>query len=320
MKTLLFAAGFTAALTQAAFAADYPSRPLTWIVPFAAGGVTDIMSRKLAERLGAELGQPVIVENKPGAGGLVGTKEGQMAPADGYTLTYATSGPVGIQPALNPEKLKYDPLGDFAYIHGVTISPQLLVASASAPFNTIGELVTYAQANPGKLNFGSPGLGTAQHLGGELFKRAAKIEMEHIPYTAGSTQMVDLAAGVIDISFDYLTPVAPYVQDGRMKIIASTATERSPSLADVPTVVEAGYPDAVNLGWTFVAVPKDTPVEIRTRLEEAMAKILAEPDVRTMIEGEGRGALMLKGNDAGQAFVASEIAKFKAAAEGIDLK
>lgn len=319
MKTLALAAAFSAALAGAA-AAEFPERAITWVVPFGAGGVTDITSRRLAERLGAVLGQPVIVENKPGAGGIVGSKEVQMAKPDGYTVLFASSGPFGIQAALDPGKLKYDPLADFAYIHGVTLSPQIITANSNAPFNTIAELVAYAKENPGKLNYGSPGVGTAQHLGGELFERAAGIEMEHIPYTSGSTQMVDLASGIIDLSFEYHAIVTPYIADGKMKALGATSPERTTANPDLETVVEAGFPTAVNLGWTYLVVPKDVPADVQQKLTEAMAEVMKDPEIVKLIEADGRSVLDIQGDEAGRAFATDQIAKFKTAADGIALK
>ena len=317
-KTFLALVASLAATTSAL--AEFPDRAITWIVPFGAGGVTDITSRKLAEKLQAELGQPVIVENKPGAGGQVGTIEVRNAAADGHTVLFASSGPFAIQAALAPEKMKYDPVGDFAFVHGVTQSPQLIVARHDAPFDTIAELVAYAKANPGELNYGSPGVGTAQHLGGELFERAAGIDLEHVPYTSGSTQMVDLAAGVIDLSFEYHPVVTPYVDDGKMKVVGVTSAQRSGVRPEVETVLEAGYPDAVNLGWTMLVVAKDVPQDIRRKLEDGMEKVLTDPAIVAMIEADGRAVLPLKGDEAGRAFVTGEIDKYRLATQGITLE
>lgn len=315
MKAPLLALGLVLAATSVA-RADYPERPITWIVPFAAGGITDISSRKLAEVLAEDLGQPVIVTNKPGAGGLVGTKEAQGAAPDGYTVLYGSSGPFGIIPALQPEKLSYDPLKDFDFIRGVTASPQMIVTHANAPFNSIAELVAWGKENPGKLNFGSPGNGTAQHLAGELFQAAAGIEMMHIPYKAGPSQMVDLAAGVLDLSFEYSSVVKPYVEEGKMKIIGQTGRERIATFADVPTVVEAGYPEATNMGWTFLGAPAGLPQEVRARLETAMSVVMADPRIVEMAQSAGQIILPQVGAE-GTAFIEAEIAKFRAAGGAI---
>lgn len=312
MKAPLLALGLVMAAAGLA-KAEYPDRPVTWIVPFSAGGVTDISSRKLAEVLTEQLGQPVIVTNKPGAGGLVGTKEAQGAAPDGYTVLYGSSGPFGIIPALSPEKLTYDPLKDFEVIRGVSASPQMIVTHVDAPFSTIAELVDYARANPGKLNFGSPGIGTAQHLAGELFNKATGADMTHVPYKAGTSQMVDLASGVLDLSFEYSPIVKPYVEEGKMKILGTTGRERIATYPDAQTVVEAGYPDAVNMGWTFLGVPAGTPAEIRAKLETAMNAVMADQRIVDMIRTGGQIVVPAVGETEGKAFIQAEIAKFKAA-------
>lgn len=314
MRAVFYALGVIAAAAGAAHA-EYPDRPITWIVPFAAGGVTDISSRRLAEVLSEELGQPVIVTNKPGAGGLVGTKEAQGAAPDGYTVLYGSSGPFGIIPALEPAKLTYDPLKDFDFIHGVTASPQMIVTHADAPYNTIAELVAYAKENPGKMNFGSPGIGTAQHLAGELFNAATGTDLTHIPYKAGTTEMVDLVSGVLDLAFEYAPIVQPYVEEGRMKVIGTTGSARSPAFADAMPIAEAGFPDAVNMGWTFLGVPAGVPPEVRARLETAMTEVLADQRILDMAAQAGQNILPQVGED-GRAFIEAEIAKFKTVAKG----
>lgn len=311
MKKLCMALALSLSMVVPAVADDYPSRPVTWVVPFAAGGITDLTSRMLAELLTEKLGQSVIVENKPGAGGLVGTKEGATAPADGYTVLYGSSGPLGIQPAQDPSKLTYDPVNDFDYIHGITASPQIIVASTNMPFNTIAELVAYANENPGALNFGSPGNGTAQHLGGELLMKAADIDMVHVPYKAGANQMIDLSSGVIDLSFEYASVVAPYVEEGKMKVIGTTGTARSTKFPDAETVVEAGYPDAVNVGWTIVAVPAGTPDEIKQKLDGALNEVMSDERIAEMLEKNAQGRLEGVNSTNGREFVASEIEKYK---------
>src|SRR5690606_38084128 len=284
---------------------------ITWIVPFAAGGITDLTSRKIAEVLTEKLGQSVIVENKPGAGGFVGTKEASLAPADGYTVVYGSSGPLSISPALDPSKVTYDPVKDFDWVHGITASPQIIVASTNMPFNTIEELVDYAKENPGKINFGSPGNGTAQHLAGELLQKAAGIEMTHVPYKAGTTQMVDLASGVIDVSFEYASIVAPYVEEGKMKVIGTTGTERSPRFPDAKTVVEAGYPDAVHIGWGLFGVPAGTPDEVKQKLAAALAEVWEDERVIKMYEANAQTFMKDVTPENGKDFVAKEIEKFR---------
>jgi len=311
MKKIGVALAMSLSMILPSLADTYPSRPISWIVPFAAGGITDLTARKITEALNEKLGQSVIVENKPGAGGLVGTKEASLAPADGYTLVYASSGPLGITPALNPSKVPYDPLEAFDYVAGIAAASQIVVASTNMPFNTIEELVAYAKENPGKINLGSPGNGTAQHLAGELLQKAAGIEMTHVPYKAGTTQMVDLASGVIDVSFEYASIVAPYVEEGKMKVIGTTGTERSPRFPDAKTVVEAGYPDAVNIGWGLFGVPAGTPDEVKQKLAAALAEVWEDERVIKMYEANAQTFMKDVTPENGKDFVAKEIEKFR---------
>ncbi|MBD0415550.1 tripartite tricarboxylate transporter substrate binding protein [Tianweitania sp. Rool2] len=291
-------------------AEDWPTRPVTWVVPFAAGGVTDTTARKIAVVLADKLGQSVIVENKPGAGGIVGTEGVAVAKPDGYTVLYASGGPMAILPNLKKGKLSYDPVKDFAHVQGITSSSQLIVASPNAPFNTLPELIAYAKANPGKVNFGSPGIGTAQHFAGELLAAAADIEMTHIPYKAGTSQMVDLMSGVIDLSFDYTSVIKPYSDAGKMKVIGATGPERLPSFPDAMTVVEAGLPDAVNVGWTSVALPAGTPQEIVDKLSGALQASMADPSVVEYFAINAQTPITDKGPKDMTQFVVEENEKF----------
>jgi tripartite-type tricarboxylate transporter receptor subunit TctC len=274
--------------SQAHAQEDWPTRAITWVVPFAAGGVTDTTSRRIAAILSEKLGQPVVVENKPGAGGIVGTESVANAKNDGYTVLYASSGPFSILPHLQKGKLSFDPIADFEQVRGVSASGQMLVVRPDAPYNSIEELVAYAKANPGTINYGSPGIGTAQHLAGELLQAAAGIEMVHVPYKAGTSQMVDLMSGVLDLSFEYTPAVKPYVDEGKMKVIGTTAPERLPSYPDARTVVEAGYPDAVNVGWTSVALPKGVAPEIKEKLSKALDDTLKDPIMQKHFEANAQ--------------------------------
>jgi tripartite-type tricarboxylate transporter receptor subunit TctC len=274
--------------SQAHAQEDWPTRAITWVVPFAAGGVTDTTSRRIAAILSEKLGQPVVVENKPGAGGIVGTESVANAKNDGYTVLYASSGPFSILPHLQKGKLSFDPIADFEQVRGVSASGQMLVVRPDARYNSIEELVAYAKANPGTINYGSPGIGTAQHLAGELLQAAAGIEMVHVPYKAGTSQMVDLMSGVLDLSFEYTPAVKPYVDEGKMKVIGTTAPERLPSYPDARTVVEAGYPDAVNVGWTSVALPKGVAPEIKEKLSKALDDTLKDPIMQKHFEANAQ--------------------------------
>ncbi len=308
--TFLIAAAAVAQFGTASAQSAYPERAITLVVPFGAGGVTDTMARLLAEPLSGELGQPVIVENRPGAGGLVGTESVIAADNDGYTLLYASSGPLAILPSLTPDQVRYDPLTALTHVRGISASSQVLVVPSDAPYDTVAELVAFAAENPDTLNFGSPGIGTAQHLAGELFKLATGASMDHIPYRTGGNQVADLISGVIDLSFDYSAVLAPYIDAGQLKVLATTGAERHPRFPDVPSVGEAGYPDAVNVGWTLFSVPRDTPAEIVERLSAAMESVLQSERLVTYMESNGQMSLGGYGPAEIAQFVADENEKY----------
>lgn len=270
---------------------EWPTRPITLVVPFGAGGVSDLANRVVGSVLSKKIGQPVVVENRPGAGGVVGVESVANGPSDGYTILYATSGPFSILPAMQPGKLPFDPVNDFEQIRGFSSAGQLIVAHPDAPYNTIAELVEYAKANPGTLSFGSPGIGVAQHLAGELFKSATGTDLLHVPYRVGTNQMVDLMSGVIDLSFEYAAVVAPYINDGKMKAIGITSIERAEAYPEIETVVEAGYPEAVNLGWGSIAVAAGTPKDIRDKLSAALGETLSDPEVTEYFRANGQSSL-----------------------------
>lgn len=285
-KLTLFASAIAFAVSASAtFAEDnYPTRPITWVVPYGAGSVTDTVSRKVTSVLSEKLGQQVIVENRPGAGGVVGVESVASAAPDGYTVMYVTSGPFAILPHLRKGESNYDPIKSFDQIRGLAASAQLIVAHPDTPYDTLEELVEYAKANPGKINFGSPGNGSAQHLSGELFKSATGIDMMHVPYRVGTNQMVDLMAGVLDVSFEYITVVKPYIDEGKMKLLGTTAPSRMNVYPDAQTVVEAGYPDAVNLGWGSVGAPAGLSPEVLAKLSKAMEETLLDPSIIEFFE------------------------------------
>lgn len=308
LAAMMMAAGLTG---PARAETDWPTRPVTWVVPFAAGGVTDTTSRKIAALLSQKLGQTVIVENKPGAGGVVGTESVANAKPDGYTVLYASSGPFSILPHLQNGKLSFDPIADFEQVRGVSASGQLFTANPNVPYNSIEELVAYAKANPGQINYGSPGIGTAQHLAGELFQAAAGIEMMHVPYKAGTNQMVDLMSGVLDLSFEYTAVIKPYVDDNKLKVIGATAPDRIPSYPDAETVVEAGYPDAVNLGWTSAALPKGVDPEIKAKLSKALEEVLTEPAMLEFFEFNAQLSLASYDSETMTKFLEDASARFE---------
>ncbi|MDI1264682.1 MAG: tripartite tricarboxylate transporter substrate binding protein, partial [bacterium] len=213
------------AFVAPAFAEDFPNRPITWVVPFAPGGITDTTSRIVAEEMGKTLGQTVLIDNRGGGGGTVGTEQVARSKPDGYTMIYGTQGTMAANVTLR-KNLSYDPLTTFLPVHLVGESPNLFVAFHGAPYNTVQEFIAYAKANPGKVTFSSSGVGTATHLVAELFKSVAGIEMQHVPYRGSAPALNDLIAGRVDVMFDYPVSVGPHVDARKLKVMATTAPDR----------------------------------------------------------------------------------------------
>lgn len=278
-------AGLLAAVPAAAQAA-YPSKTITIIVPFAAGGTTDILARIVAQGLTAELGQTVIVDNRAGAGGNIGGQAAARATADGYTLFMGTVGTHAINASLY-KKMPFDPIKDFAPLTRVANVPNLLVANPKQPFKTVKELIAYAKANPGKLNFASSGNGSSIHLSGELFKSMTKIDMQHVPYKGSAPAMTDLLGNQVGIMFDNMPSAIQHVRSGKLRALAVTTAKRSPELPDVPTIAEAGVPGYEATSWFGMFAPAATPPAIITTLNNAIVKVLAKPEVKKQINDQG---------------------------------
>jgi tripartite-type tricarboxylate transporter receptor subunit TctC len=256
-------------------AAEYPTGPISMVVPFSPGGSSDTVARVIGNAIGKELGQPVIILNRSGAGGNIGFEMAARAQPDGYTLLMASS-PLAVNVSLY-HKLGYDPIKDFSPISLVAMQPNLLVVNPELPVKTLAELIAYAKANPGKLNFGSSGIGTSQHLAAELFKRRAGVDIVHVPYRGDA--MIDLVGGRLQMMFETLPVSMSYAQSGQLRAIAITVDERSKMLPDVPTVSEAGLPGFVSRGWLGVAAPAKTPKPIIDKLNVAIRKALETPSV-----------------------------------------
>jgi tripartite-type tricarboxylate transporter receptor subunit TctC len=282
VRLLLVAAVTLAAAALArtdAQAQSYPTRPIKIVVPFAPGGA-DVIARLIGERITTALGQPVVIENRPGgAGGTVGTKSVTLAEPDGYTLTFASPGPITVAPAVN-KALDYDPIRQLAPVAMVAESPVVLVVHPAVPAKTVGELIAYARANPGRINFGSPGFGTSSHLLGELLKQRTGIELVHVPYRGATPAIVDLVAGQVQMLFDNVRNVQSFIQAGKLRPLAVTAHARAPELPDVPTMAQAGIEDFVGLYWNGVLAPAGTPMPIIERLNAVINEGLRSPGVR----------------------------------------
>jgi tripartite-type tricarboxylate transporter receptor subunit TctC len=285
---LLVAAVFAGVPARAATAADHawPEKPIRIVVPGGVGGVTDIRARWLANRLARALGQPVIVDNKPGAGGNIGTELAARSAPDGYTLAIVHQGTMTMNPHLYA-RTGYDPLSDFVPITRVGVGPLVLVVHPSIPARTVGELIALAKTRPGQLSFGSPGTGTPPFMAGELFKHKAGIDITHVPYRGGGQETNDLVAGHISMSIEGTNVLLPFIRAGKLRALAVTSAHRSPILPDVPTMIEAGVPGYEYQGWVGLAAPAGTPAPIVDRLYREIAAILATPEAREWFAGWG---------------------------------
>jgi tripartite-type tricarboxylate transporter receptor subunit TctC len=308
LGALALAAAAAAAPLAAAAAQAYPNKPITVIVPFAAGGTTDILARVVGQALTKELGQTVIVDNRAGAGGNIGAALAAKSPADGYTLFMGTVGTHAINQSLY-RKMPFDPIKDFAPLTRVAMVPNLLVANPAKPFKNVKELIAYARANPGRVNFGSSGSGSSIHLSGELFNSLAKVDMVHVPYKGSAPAVTDLVGGNIDIMFDNMPSAIQHVRSGRLRALAVTTAKRSPELPDVPTIAEAGVPGYEATSWFGMFAPASTPATIVTRLNGALVKVLADPEVKKKLAEQGAEAYSEK-PDQFAAFIRTETAKW----------
>ncbi|MGE8495572.1 Bug family tripartite tricarboxylate transporter substrate binding protein [Comamonas sp.] len=304
------AASLGAALMPAAFAAEaYPNKPITMVVPFVAGGTTDILARIVGQSLGEELGQPVIIDNRAGAGGNIGGQFAARAPADGYTIFMGTVGTHAINEWLY-KKMPFSPNKDFAPLTRVANVPNLLVANPAQPFKNVKELISYAQAHPGQVNFGSSGSGSSIHLSGELFKMMAKVDMIHIPYKGSAPAVTDLLGNQIAIMFDNMPSAIQHVRSGKLRPLAVTTAKRSPELPDVPTVAEAGVPGYEATSWFGLFAPTKTPADVQAKLHAAIIKVLQKPDVIKKIGDQG-GEVVTESQAEFGKFIAAENEKWK---------
>ena len=279
-RHLLYAAPLAAmaAPFPAAFAQAYPSRPIRFIVPFAAGaGVLDIMARLVGQHLGQSLGQQVLIDNRPGAGGNVGAEVAAKAVPDGYTMLMGAVALV-VSPYLYA-RLPFDPLTDLAPVTQVNSAPLMLVVHPSLPVNSVAELIAYAKARPGALNYGSGGVGATPFLATELFKSMAGIDVVHVPYKGGAPALADLVAGQLSFMIENVPGTLPFVTDGKLRARAITSRQRLALVPELPTMEEAGVPGYEMIGWNGIFVPKATPPEIVARLNAELVKVLRSTEV-----------------------------------------
>ena len=301
-----------------AVAQTYPSRPIRLIVPFAPGGSADLVGRLLGQQLSESIGQPVVVENKGGASGMLGNDYVAKSAPDGYTLTVGTLGPFAVNQTLY-EHVPYDNLRDFAPVTLTGISSHILVAHPSVPVQNVTELIALAKTKPGQLTFASSGTGNATHLTFELFKARAGIDIVHVPYKGGGPAMADLVGGQVLFSFASMASAVPFVRAGRLRAIAVSGGERSALFPDVPTVGESGLPGFASEDWQGILAPANTPADVVMKLNGEIARILALPEVKARLAAAGFDAKSSTPESFGQ-FIQAETLKWAKLLKGIGLK
>lgn len=285
----LLALGLCAAAALAVAQDAFPSKPVKIVVPYAAGGPADLLARSVAEKLGPRLGQPVVVENKPGAGGHTGAEQVAKGPADGYTLVLATiahNGAVKLYP-----NLRYDPLKELKPVILIAEAPSVLIVRQDLPAKSVAELLALARKEPGKLSYGSAGNGSAMHMAAELFRYMTKVDYVHVPYRGGAPAMADLLGGQIDMLFESLGTAHAQLKSGKVRALAVTGSSRSTSLPDVPTVAEAGVPGYSSVPWYTLSVASATPTAVVNKLNAELNVVLKDKDLVQRWDGLGVVAL-----------------------------
>lgn len=286
---VLAAAASALALVHA-LAQDFPSRPIRWIVPYAAGGASDLLARTLAERLAAQLQARVVVDNRPGGGGNIGSEMAARSAPDGYTLLQFTDGNT-ISPGIYPA-LPYDPVKDFAAITLLATGPHVIVAHPSLAANDLTELIALARSKPGEIAYATAGIGSAQHLAGEMLNQQAGIELLHLPYKGGGQAIVDLVGGQVTLGIIGMAPALPHIRAGKLKAIAVTGRQRSAALPSVPAVAEQGVPGFESVQWFGVTAPSGTPPAIIDRLHREIARAMQSPEMTERLAAIGAQAVV----------------------------
>jgi len=294
--------------SASANAQAYPAKPIRFVVPFAAGGPTDVLARTVAQKLSAQLGRPVIADNRPGAGGNLGADVVAKAEPDGYTVLMGTNGPLAVNVSLYP-KLPYDPLRDFAPITQVAFVPNVLVVHPSLPVGSVRELIDLLKANPDKYSFASGGNGTTQHLGGEMFKVLAGVKMQHIPYKGGGPALNDVLGGQVPIMFESIATGMTHVRAGKLRALGVTSAQRNPAAPELPTVAEAGVPGYEITAWYGIVAPAGTPPDIVRRLNAELVLAIRSPEIAQRIAALG-GAPIANTAEEFQAFLRTDVERW----------
>ena len=282
----VFAAGVTVTGAAVAAGAAWPQKPVSVVVPFPAGGSTDTIARYLAQPLNEKLGQPFVIDNKPGATGAIGATYVKRAPADGYPMMVASIGVYAVNPFLQ-KNLQYDPAKDFDLLTVAVRAPNVLVANPSFPANSLQELVAYMKKNPGKVTFASSGAGSSDHLTAALYWQKSGTDGLHVPYKGGAPAISDLLAGQVNVSFQNINAVLQHIRSGKLKALAVTSDKRSAVLPNVPTMAEGGVKDVDVYSWQAIAAPKGLPADVKTRLHGAIVTSLKEPGMQKKLSEQG---------------------------------
>ena len=301
-----------------AFAQAYPARPIRIVVPYPPGGTSDILARSIGDRLGAALGQPVVVDNKPGANGNVGADVVAKAAADGHTLLLADIGALAISPSVYPT-LPFDPARDFAPVSLVAYSPHILVVNPGVPAHSVQELVALAKAKPGKLNFAISGVGGAPHLAGVDFALRTGVQWEYIPYKGGSQAIADVAGGQADVTLNGMLATYPLVKGGKLRLLGVSSAQRMSAIPDVPTIAESGLPGFETGSWQGVVAPAGTPREVVARLNAEIGRILAAPEMRDKLGQQGAEVRTDTPEEFG-AFIRAEMARWAKVVKDANVK
>ena len=306
LSRLIVLATLSLMLAPSAFADDYPNRPVRLIIPFPPGGSNDVVGRLVAQQLSTKLGQQAYVDNRAGAGGTIGTEACATAAPDGYTICV-----ISIAHAVNPAlySLKYDPIKSFTPISIFATGPNVLVVNPSSPIRSVKDLLALAKQKPGELNYASAGVGSFQHLGAELFKLQAQVNIVHVPYKGGGPAMQDVIAGHVKIMFSSLVQTTPFIKSGQLIALGTGGAKRSPVLPDVPTIAEAGVPGYVADNWWGLAAPAGLPQPIIDKLYTATQEALKAPELQAQFEREGAATVQMSTAEFGE-YIKTEIAKW----------
>ncbi len=304
--------------TAPAFAqAPFPSQPIRIVVPFPPGGPVDALARVVSAKLAPAIGQPVIVDNRAGAGGTLGVDNVAKSKPDGYSLVLVGPGPLVVLPSV--AKLPYDPLRDLQPITQMVTAPMVVLTSAKSPFNTLGDVVKYAKAHPGKMNYASSGAGNSNHIASELLKRETGVDMQHVPYRGAGPAITALMAGDVEVGILDMPGLPPQVDGGRLKALAVTSPRRSPAMPNVPTTTDAGFPSVQATSWFGFFAPANTPRDTVVKLHASLVAVLKEPEVQEAVTKLGAQMVASSPEEFG-AFVRSEAGKWGPIAVSVGIK